>query len=207
MYNIISSGSKGNAIIYEGSILVDCGVSFSLIKPYVYDLQLVLLTHLHGDHFNWAALTKLSYDRPTLRFACGEHMVDRMDGIKNIDIMLPGEMYDYGEFQISPIKLYHDIPNFGYRIFKEGRKIIHVTDTAHLEGITAKDYDLYALEHNYNEDIVDEIIKRKKELGEFCHLEGAINSHLSEQQARDFYFNNKGEHSKIIRLHESSTNY
>ena len=45
--NIISSGSHGNCIIYHKIIVIDMGVSFSAIKPYIKDLQLVLLTHEH----------------------------------------------------------------------------------------------------------------------------------------------------------------
>ena len=40
-----------------------------------------------------------------------------------------------------PIKLYHDVPNCGYRIFINDKKIIYMTDTKTLEGITAKNYD------------------------------------------------------------------
>ena len=39
--------------------------------------------------------------------------------------------------------------------------------------------------------------------GGFAHQKGAINSHLSEQQARDFIFKNAGENYKVVRLHES----
>ena len=47
IYKIISSGSHGNCEIYFGSVAIDMGVSFTAIKPYVKDLQLVLLSHEH----------------------------------------------------------------------------------------------------------------------------------------------------------------
>ena len=31
-YNIISTGSKGNALVIEDNILIDCGVSFTKLK-------------------------------------------------------------------------------------------------------------------------------------------------------------------------------
>ena len=34
-YNIISTGSKGNAVIINNEILIDCGVPFKDIKPYI----------------------------------------------------------------------------------------------------------------------------------------------------------------------------
>lgn len=205
MYNIISSGSKGNAVIYFGCILLDCGIPFEILKPYLYDINIVLLTHIHNDHINVNTLKKLQFERPTLRIGCCNWMLPLLEGFKNIDIYDIGELYEYGIFQISPIKLYHDVENCGYRLFKNGYKIIHATDTTHLNGIKAKDYDLYAIEHNYNDETVHDIIRRKRKQGLFCHEKGAINSHLSEQQARDFFFKNKGKNSKLIRLHESTT--
>jgi L-ascorbate metabolism protein UlaG (beta-lactamase superfamily) len=204
MYKIVSSNSKGNAVIYHNSILVDCGVPFSHLKPYLYDIQIVLLTHKHNDHFNVKTLCKLLDERPTLRIGCPNHMGKSLESVrsKNIDFYNIGSIYDYGIFKVSPVKLYHDVPNCGYRIFKDDYKIFHATDTAHLNGIEAKNYDLYAIEHNYDEETIEETIRIKREKGQFSYEKGAINTHLSEQQARDFIYNNKGENYQILRLHE-----
>jgi mRNA degradation ribonuclease J1/J2 len=206
MYNVISSGSKGNCVIYHNSIAVDMGVPYKMISNHKNALQIVLLTHIHGDHLNISTIKKLAFERPTLRFACGEFLTEYLEGIKNIDVLEAGKIYDYGQFKVSPIHLYHDVSNFGFRIFKDETKIIHATDTAHLEGITAKDYDLYAIESNYNEDTIFESIKNKQSKGEFAYQLGSIKTHLSEQQARDFIFKNRGINSKVLRLHESSNN-
>lgn len=205
MYRVIASGSTGNAIIYHNLILVDCGVPFSLLKPFLKDIQLVLLTHSHNDHINVQTLRKLASERPTLRFGCGEWMYAYLGGIKNIDYYEAGQVYNYVSFSISPVSLYHDVPNFGYRIFKDRTKIIHCTDTCHLEGISAKEYDLYAIEHNYDEETIMERILAKESRGEYAHERGSINSHLSEQQARDFIYKNKGSNSQVLRLHETKT--
>lgn len=205
MYKVISTGSKGNCVIYHNSIMVDCGVPYSLISEYVNDIQIILLTHSHKDHINITTIHKLAFERPTLRFACGEWMVPLLDGIKNVDVLEIGKLYDYGAFKVAPVKLFHDVPNCGWRIFKGNHKTIHCTDTAHLKGITAKGYDLYAIEHNYNEDTIFESIRIKQERGEFTHQIGSINSHLSEQQARNFIFENVIGDYEILRLHESNT--
>ena len=204
MYQVLSSGSKGNCIIYHNTIAVDMGIPYSTIKQIQSSLQIVLLTHIHGDHFNISTIKKLAFERPALRFACGEFLAKYLEGIKNVDILESGKIYDYGQFKISPITLYHDVPNFGYRIFKGEHKTIHITDTAHLEKIEAKNYDLYAIESNYNEDTIFESIKNKQAKGEYAYQIGSIQTHLSEQQARDFIFKNRGEHSDVLRLHESS---
>ena len=204
MYQVLSSGSQGNCIIYHNTIAVDMGIPYSNIKQIQSSLQIVLLTHIHGDHFNISTIKKLAFERPALRFACGEFLAKYLEGIKNVDILESGKIYDYGQFKISPITLYHDVPNFGYRIFKGEHKTIHITDTAHLEKIEAKNYDLYAIESNYNEDTIFESIKNKQAKGEYAYQIGSIQTHLSEQQARDFIFKNRGEHSDVLRLHESS---
>lgn len=205
MYKVIATGSEGNAVIYQERILVDAGVPYAKIKPYEKSLQVVLLTHEHKDHINKATLQKLSFERPGLRFAACEWMAPHLEGIRNVDILQIGVVYNYGSFQVSPVKLYHDVPNAGWRIFADGKKIFHATDTAHLEGITASGYDLYAIEHNYDEETVHDIIAAKEARGEYAHQRGSINSHLSEQAAKDFIFCNRAEYSQVLRLHESTT--
>lgn len=206
--NIIASGSTGNCEIYNKSIAVDVGVSFSIIKPYLFDLQIMLLSHLHYDHFNINTITRLSKERPTLRFGCGGWLKENLSSIRNVDIFDLNKWYDYGTFKVSIGKLYHDVENCFFRIFikqpnGEYFKIFRATDTAHLEGITAKGYDLYCIESNYNSDTIFQIIQEKESRGEFAYQRGAINSHLSEQQANDFFFSNKKNSSLLIRLHES----
>lgn len=45
-YNIISTGSKGNAVVINDAILVDCGVPYKWVESVVPKLKLVLLTHI-----------------------------------------------------------------------------------------------------------------------------------------------------------------
>ena len=203
MYKVIATGSTGNAVLYHDSILVDCGVPFSAIKRHIMNLQIVLLTHQHGDHININTLSRLAFERPALRVGCCEWMLPIIAGVtRNIDVYEIGVEYNYGTFQVTPVKLYHDVPNCGYRIFANGKKIFHATDTAHLDGITAKDYDLYAIEHNYDEDTILSDIEAIEAFGGFAYQKGAMNSHLSEQQAREFVYRNGKAGSETLRLHQ-----
>ena len=45
-YNIIATGSKGNAVVIDQKILIDCGVSFKALSKVYRALKLVLLTHI-----------------------------------------------------------------------------------------------------------------------------------------------------------------
>lgn len=205
---VINSGSEGNAVIYDKSIMVDCGVTLKALEEVKRSLKIVLLTHKHGDHLKLRTLQRLQAERPTLRVACGDFLLEELPCIKNIDVLQVGKIYDYGAFKISPVKLYHDVPNFGWRIFlPNGQKIFHATDTAHLEGITAKGYDIYAIEHNYCEEYIQQAIEEARANGEYTHAYGNINTHLSIQQARTFIEVNRKESSEVLELHKSRSFY
>ncbi len=205
-YKILSSCSKGNAVIIENTILIDCGVTFKKLNNYYKKLKLVLLTHIHKDHFNKVTIKKLSEERPTLRFACCEWLLKPLleCGVsrKNIDVLEISTKYDYKLFKIVPIKLYHDVPQCGYRIFLDNCKIIYMTDTKTVEGISAKDYDLYLIEANYDEDEIEERIRKKQEEGIYTYEFRAKNTHLSKQQASEFLLENMGDNSKYEFMHQ-----
>ena len=205
---VISSGSEGNAVIYNNAIMVDCGVTLKALQEVKRSLKIVLLTHKHGDHLKIRTLQRLQAERPTLRVACGDFLLEELPCIKNIDVLQVGKIYDYGAFKVSPVKLYHDVPNFGWRIFlPNGQKIFHATDTVHLEGISAKGYDLYAIEHNYCEEYIQQAIEEARANGEYTHAYGNINTHLSIQQARAFIEANRKESSEVLELHKSRSFY
>lgn len=204
-YNIISTGSQGNAVVLNNNILIDCGVSFKTLKDVYKKLNIVLLTHEHGDHINKTTIRQLSQERPTLRFGCCEWLVPILVECNvpktNIDVYDIGRVYNYGAFQLSAIRLYHNVPNCGYRLYIKGEKVLYATDTKHLEGIAAKDYDLYMIEANYTEDDLQERINAKVEAGQYCYELNVANRHLSHEQASEFLLENMGKHSEYVFLH------
>lgn len=204
-YNIISTGSQGNAVVVDDIILIDCGVSFKALKDVYKNLQIVLLTHIHTDHFKRSTIKRLAKERPTLRFGCCEWLANELveAGVswRNIDVLEVGKVYDYEVFKVSPVKLYHNVPNCGYRLFMNGEKGIYATDTGHLQGITAKGYDLYMIEANYTDEDLQERINAKLEAGEYCYELNVTNRHLSHKQASKWLMNNMGEKSEYVFLH------
>ncbi len=205
-YKIISSSSTGNAVIIKDIILVDCGVSFKKIEKYYKELKIVLLTHIHTDHFKKETLKKLAQERPTLRFACCQWLLKPLIecGVSrsNIDVLEIGKKYDYRLFKVVPIKLYHDVPQCGYRIMFDNKKILYATDTRTLEGIIAKNYDLYLIEGNYDEDEIQERIKIKQQKGMYAYEFRAKDTHLSKQQATYFLLENMGDNSEYVFMHQ-----
>lgn len=204
-YQIIATGSSGNAVVLNGDILIDCGVSFKALKNVYCNLKIVLLTHKHSDHLNKTTIKKLSEERPTLRFGCCEWLVPLLVEIGipiiNIDVYKIGVIYDYRAFKISTVKLYHDVPNCGYRVFVDNEKAIYCTDTRTLDGISAKNYDLFLIEANYGENEIKERIKAKQGK-QYVYEVRVVNTHLSEEQASEFILNNMGfNNSEYVLLH------
>lgn len=204
-YNILATGSKGNCIIVENRLALDIGVSFKKLEGCYRSLELVFISHCHTDHINKTAVRKLAVKRPSLRFAVGPWMIDELAGIvdrENIDILLSNHKTSYNEFCVAPIKLYHDVPNFGLRFYFDNERGIYIVDTHTVDGIKAKEYDLYLVESNYDDDELNERIRAKEERGEYCYEYRVPKSHLSKKQAEAFIEQNKKENSEVVFIHQ-----
>lgn len=207
-YKILETGSSGNATIVEDIILIDCGVSFKKLQPYYEKLKLVLLTHIHSDHFNKATIKKLASLRPTLRFGCREWLVQDLVNCgvdtRNIDIYDTICNFEYGkDFYIANFNLQHDVPNSGYMISMNDKKYFYATDTCSLENVEAKDFDMYFIEGNYEDKAELERRKQKHiENGEFYYEDRVEKTHLSQVQATEWLMKNMSKKSQFIFMHE-----
>lgn len=205
-YNIISTGSVGNAVVINGIVLIDCGVSFKALRDVYKNIKIVLLTHIHSDHFKKSTIKILAQRRPTLRFVCGRWLYNDLlnCGVpkENIDVIEYGKLYDYAIFKICPVLLYHDVPNYGYRIFMNDEKLFYATDTNTLDGITAKNYDLYMVEANYTDEDIQARIREKQNKGEYAYEIGVLHSHLSKTECDNFIYDNIGSNGAYVYLHQ-----
>ena len=87
-------------------------------------------------------------------------------------------------------------------MFLQGEKAIYITDTNTVEGIVAKNYDLYLIEGNYDEEEIKQRIKEKEEQGAFINEYRTMNSHLSVQQATNWLMKNMGDNSSYEFIHQ-----
>ncbi len=204
-YNIISTGSQGNAVVFNKHIMIDCGVSFKDLSPVYRNLKLILLTHIHSDHFNKPTIKRLAEERPCLRFACGRWLISPLVslGVKksNIDVLDFDLNYNYGICNVIPVRLFHNVPNMGFKIFFKNDKLFYATDTNSLSGIQAKGYDLYMVEANYEDSEIKERIAHKKEEGIYPYELNVLKNHLSKAKADEFIYANADMHSKYIYMH------
>ena len=180
--------------MFAGSVLLDAGLPYKHIKDHVKKISVVLLTHIHGDHFNKTTIRKLHIENSRIKFLCAEFLLQELLDIglprKSIVVVDCGEKYKIGDVIFSPVSLQHDVPNIGYRIMLGEHKHLHATDTFCMDGIKARDYDTATLECNHERSRALEIIARRHFDGEFCHLERAIETHLSVDKAINFIAEN-----------------
>lgn len=205
-FDIISTGSKGNAVVLNSSIMIDCGVPFNRLSPYIKPLRLVLLTHEHGDHFVPSTVRRLHQERPTLRWGCCEWMVPHLleAGVDKriIDVYEPHRTYLYPyDIQIRPEPLTHNVPNCGYHIFDAWERIFYATDTGTMDGILAPEYDWYFIESNHTQAEIAARAAEKQAAGIYAYEVKATENHLSREQAEDWLYQNMGPNSRYVFLH------
>lgn len=208
-YKVIASSSRGNCTYINGDILVDVGISFSKIEKVldVRKLKLILITHQHSDHLSITTLKKILSIKKKIKVLCNEVVGEILDKEKikhnvikiNQQAIIKNDKLE--KYYIEPFALTHDVQNFGYRVRIEefGQtlyKVFYATDTGHLDGIDAKEYDYYFIESNYQDENLQsfDAIRVSK-------------THLSEEQCVNFYVMNKKETSELIRMHMSSRNW
>lgn len=209
-YNIIATGSSGNAVVVDGRILIDCGIPYKRLQPYIRPLQLVLLTHEHGDHFRPGTVRALHRERPALRWGCCEWMVPHLlaAGVDKrvIDVYAPNGMgYCYGDavgLSVEPVRLVHNVPNCGYKLSIRGERLLYATDTGTLDGIEARGFELYMIEANHTQEEIEARLQAKEASGEFAYETAAMQNHLSQEQALEWLAENMGPHSRYIFMHQ-----
>lgn len=209
-YEIIATGSTGNAVRINQHILIDCGVSFKKLQPVMRELNLVLLTHIHGDHFKGSTVRALHRARPALRFGCCEWMVEPLinAGVDKrvIDVYKCGDfpyVYDTRPvLSIRPVMLMHNVPNCGYVICEGNEKAFYATDTGTLDGIRMKNFDLYLIEANHTTAEIEAAVAEAEANGEYSYRIRAAENHLSQEQATQWLLENMGPKSSYEFLHQ-----
>ncbi len=79
--------------------------------------------------------------------------------------------------------------------------MFYATDTNNLNGISARHYDLYMVEANYEDDVILQKIAEKKAAGEYAYEVQAMQNHLSKAKCDDFVYRNIGNGGEYVYLH------
>ena len=210
IYDILATGSAGNAVLINGDVLIECGVSQRMLRQYYRQIDLVLLTHEHGDHFNRSTVRWLAHARPAIRWGCCEWMVQHLleAGVRarQIDVYEPDVPMVYMDaigpkIGLIPVLLHHNVPNCGYKISVGETTLFYATDTGSLEEIEAKGFDLYMVEANHTTAEIEARAAEKAAAGKFAYEVQAAQNHLSVEQATDWLLQNMGPDSLWIPMH------
>ena len=186
--------------------MIDCGVSYTAIKPYVKGLQLVLLTHQHSDHIRPSTIRRLQEERPTLRFGCGKWLLSSVlaCGVPKwrVDIYIPNVKNRYtDDLDLTMALTKHNATNCAYKMLIDGEKILYATDCNNLDGIEARNYELYMIEANYEDEEIQQRIAEKEANGQYVYEYQVLQNHLSKAKADKFIGENAGINSKFVYLH------
>lgn len=211
-YQIIGSSSDGNAILVEKVLLLDCGVSYKKIKPFLKNIKLIFVSHNHQDHLNKTTIKQITYNFPTIKFVTGstEVVLDlAICGVEpqNVYVLSCYKKYDLGLIKVKLEKLYHDTSNYALKWELNGKKGIYIVDTSNVDDIEAKDYDLYLIENNYREDILKKHVEECEDENMLYYLNRVPNTHLSDEQCNSFLIENMGENSVYEYIHQSKYNF
>ena len=208
---VIATGSKGNAVLLNGAYLIDCGVPFGKIKPYIRKIRLVFLTHIHSDHFSAATIRKIHDHRPGIRFVCCRNLlVDLCSkaGVSpnNITVLEPGQTAVFshlpeGQLRVRPFELVHNVPNYGWLFESNVGSALYATDTRYIP-ISAPNLDLYMVECNYKGDELERRKERKLAAGGFVYEDNVAACHMSFETVMAWLSVNATPHSKVVFLHQ-----
>ncbi len=211
-YNILGTGSSGNCIIVNDSIMLDCGLTYKKIKSYLKNIKLIFISHSHQDHLLPTTIKQIAYNYPTIKFVYNIEdlqitniLVSNGILAKNCYGILQDEWFDLGICKIKLEELYHDVLNSACHLDINGKKLLYVTDTSRVEHINAKNYDTYLIENNYNEDILQKHLETANDNERF-YLSRTMNTHLSKGACDEFLMKNMCDNSKFEYIHLSKYN-
>lgn len=201
-YRIIASGSKGNAVLIN-DVMVDCGIAFSKLKDYLYDVKVLLLTHIHSDHIKPSTLKRIKQEFPHINIV-GNYEVAQVFGVDHIiNVGYPLELKDY---VFEAFECSHDVLTYGYIWSFDNYEIIYATDTNSLDNAPKKKYDFLFLESNYDEIKLEKARGKVKTYGYDPYASGL--RHLSTKDCKTFYYLNRRDRaSELIELHKSERFY
>lgn len=196
--------------------MVDCGVTVKTIKE--EDVYVCFITHRHTDHWKKSAVNFLLNNGVRVI----AHKLNKSWFQKNYKRWQEIEYVNYGGFdftdgifktEVKLNKVPHNVPNVALHInirsiMKDDEanefNIFHATDCGNLNGILAKNYEIYAIETNYTLRRLNILEANAIADGKFNRFKRVKRDHLEDKQAFKFLSENKGDrYLKFIRLHQS----
>lgn len=204
-YEIIASGSSGNCVIIE-DIMFDCGVSYNKIKNKLYDVDYLIITHIHSDHLKETTYQRIRKNFPHITTIGNYQVSQKLNG--DLDFVVDiGEVNEIGDYAFEVFEAVHDVVNCGYCWRAKEYEIIYCTDAVSYEYAPDREYDYLFLESNHDEDKLNAIKRNSiKRYGYNAYKHGK--RHCSTQKCKAFYYEHRrNKDSQLIELHKSQRFY
>lgn len=140
VFQVLASGSKGNAIYVAGgstSLLVDAGLSAKEIGRRMDNaglnpkkLSALLLSHEHSDHIRGVGVLSRRHDLPVyLTQGCLEALPSQLGELASVHIIQSGRPFRVGELTVHPFSLSHDAADpVGFIVEHDGCRLAVCTD-------------------------------------------------------------------------------
>lgn len=213
---ILGTGSTGNAVLIDDTIMIDCGLGVNKLLPYLQNVRHLFITHRHSDHLNISVLKNIAkkVSESIIRFGlhvnsdCYEmierkapeiaEMIEseRLTSHSLLDLKIDGV-----EYKIETYPLYHDVENQGFVITKNGKTLIHATDTSTMKDAPNQQFDVILVEGNYDESKLIEYLKSDDR--EVRYRAARNLRHLSIQAHENFVKSHSHRDTISLMLHES----
>lgn len=157
---IIGSSSSGNGYLLESrdgsQLAIEAGRPLAEFRKVggmrLRDLKAMLISHKHGDHASRAE----EFLHSGAKVFSNAPFAIETPGIQGL---IDGQTYDFGGFHVTPFRVEHDVPCYGYLIHhKEMGVLFFATDCYNLHQII-RGVNHYLIEANYDDGILKECIK------------------------------------------------
>lgn len=213
---ILGTGSTGNAVLIDDKIMIDCGLGVNKLLPYLQNVRHLFITHRHSDHLNISVLKNIAKKVSDSIIRFGLHVnsdcydmierkapeiaemieCERLTGHSSLDLKIDGV-----DYRIETYPLYHDVENQGFVITKNGKTLIHATDTSTMKDAPNRQFDVILVEGNYDESKLIEYLKSDDR--EVRYRAARNLRHLSIQAHENFVKSHSHPETVSLMLHES----
>lgn len=211
-YEVIASGSSGNAVVIE-NVMVDCGIAYKNLKKKLYDIDYLLITHKHGDHIKKRTYEKIRKEFPNIAVITNKEVEKFVNG--DVDYVIePNEPLEIGEYEFNAFSCVHDVMCYGYywQWFnpetEENEDIIYATDTKDFRFAPRDmEFDYLFLESNHDQNKLNAIKHTGRKIYGYDAYGNGLR-HASTQICKAYYYmHRKSKESELIELHKSERFY
>ncbi len=213
---IIATGSKGNAVLLGGCVLIDCGVPLKKLEPYIPALRCVLITHRHGDHLKLPTLKAITERRPGLTVICPEDCTALIREACPLSQVLPavpghalcllgqsGPSVPYEpDIFARAFAVPHDVPCLAYWLRVGCDTVFYATDCKDLYGVEPPRAELYLIEANYADADLQARTSAALDRGSASHERRVRETHMSREDAMQWLMEHAPTTAQIILLHQ-----